>query len=229
MIMVDPQTDPGLDSLLQAWGLKLRNDVIYDPKYGFFGQSQVPVINNYPSHAVTADLTGQSTFFPGARSIQQVTPAPTGKTVTALLTTSDASWGETNFDQVKGQNAKYDEGQDNKGPLTFAYAVEASGGDKPARLVVLGNSTFITNGTLTARISVGGQQSQVQSGNGLLFGNSLHWLAGQENLIAIPAKQPDTHPIFLTSEQSSFVFWSSFLFIPAAILIIGILVWWRRR
>jgi ABC-type uncharacterized transport system involved in gliding motility auxiliary subunit len=63
----------------------------------------------------------------------------------------------------------------------------------------------------------------------LLFGNSLHWLSGQENLIAIPAKQQDTHPIFLTSEQSSFVFWSSFLFIPAAILIVGILVWWRRR
>lgn len=229
MIMVDPQTDSGLDSLLQAWGLKLNNDVIYDPKFGFFGQAQVPVINTYPSHTVTADLTGQSTFFPGARSIQQVTPAPTGKSVTTLLTTSDASWGETNFDQVKAQNATYEDGKDNKGPLNFAYAVEAAGGDQPARLVVIGNSSFVTNGTLTARVSVGGQQSQVQSGNGLLFGNSLHWLAGQENLIAIPAKQPDSHPIFLNSEQQSFVFWSSFLFIPAAILIIGILIWWRRR
>ncbi len=232
MIMVDPQVDAGLDGLLKTYGLTLQNDVIFDPKQGFFGQAQVPVVNTYPSHAITQDLTGSSTFFPGTRSIVAANPAPSGMTVTALLTTSDQAWGETNFDSIKAQNAQYNEGQDIKGPLTFAYAIEgtASGSStNPPRLVVIGNSSFITNGTLNTRIQVGGQASRVQSGNGLIFGNSLHWLAGQENLIAIPAKQADTHPIFLTSEQSSFVFWSSFLLIPAAILIIGILVWWRRR
>lgn len=232
MVMVDPQVNTGLDDFLKAYGLTLQNDVIFDPKQGFFGQAQVPVVNSYPSHAITQDLTGSSTFFPGTRSLAAVNPAPSGFTVTALLTTSDQAWGETNFDSVNAQNAKYDEAQDIKGPLTFGYAVEgvASGsGTNPPRLVVIGNSSFVTNGTLNTRIQVGGQQSRVQSGNGLIFGNSLHWLAGQENLIAIPAKQADSHPVFLTSEQSSFVFWSSFLLIPAAILIIGILVWWRRR
>jgi ABC-type uncharacterized transport system involved in gliding motility auxiliary subunit len=229
LIMVDPQTDVGLDDLLKDWGLKLDNDVVYDPKNGFFGQAQVPVINSYPNHPVTQDLAGQSAFFPGTRSIQTVTPAPTGRTPTALLTTTDQSWGETDLASVKSQNAKFDTGTDVKGPLNIAYAVEASGADKPGRLVVIGNSTFITNGTLNQRITVGGQQSRIQSGNALIFGNSLHWLAGQENLIAIPAKSPDTHPIFLTGEQSSFIFWSSFLLIPLAIMIIGILVWWRRR
>lgn len=239
MIMVDPQIQSGLDDLLKTYGLTLHNDAIFDPKQGFFGQAQVPVVNAYPNHAITQDLAGSSTFFPGTRSLAAVNPAPTGLTVTPLLTTSDAAWGETNFDSVKAQNAKYDEGADIKGPLSFAYAVEgtlantaaqpATPSTNPARLVVIGNASFVTNGTLNARITVGGQQSRVQSGNGLLFGNSLHWLAGQENLIAIPAKQADSHPVFLTSEQSSFVFWSSFLLIPAVILILGILIWWRRR
>ena len=230
LILLDPQVDAGLDGLLKDWGLQTRNDVVYDPKQGFFGQAQVPVVNNYPSHTVTQDLTGMSTFFPGVRSIQTVTPPPAGKTPNPLLTTSDASWGETDLDSVKNQNAKLDDGKDAKGPLTLAFAAEdTSSGSTPARLVVFGNSTFVTNGTLTARITVGGQQSQVQSGNGLLFGNALHWLAGQENLIQIPPKAPNQQPIFLTSEQSAFVFWSTFLLIPAAILILGILVWWRRR
>ena len=57
----------------------------------------------------------------------------------------------------------------------------------------------------------------------------LHWLAGQETLIAIPAKTQDTRSVFLTAEQTAFVFWSSFLLIPAVILIIGALMWLRRR
>ncbi len=226
IFMVDPQTQTGLDSLLQDWGLKLDNDIVYDPKFGISGQAQVPVINSYPSHAVTQDLSGISTLFPGTRSIQAISPAPTGKTVTALLTTSDQSWGETDFASVQSQTAKYDANADVKGPLNIGYAVEGTGTTAP-RIVVFGNSNFISNGTVSARLQVAGQLSQ--TGNGLLFGNSLHWLAGQENLIAIPAKSADTHPIFLTGEQSSFVFWSSFLFIPLAIMIIGILVWWRRR
>lgn len=228
LIMVDPQIESGLDDLLKEWGLVLRNDAVFDPRFGFFGQAQVPVINTYRSHPVTQDLTGQSTFFTGARSIQALIGAQSSHSPTVLFSTSDQSWGETDFASVKAQNAKYDEGKDTKGPLDLAYAVEDRG-DQPARLVVIGNSTFVTNGTLNARISVGGQQQRIQSGNGLLFGNMLHWLAGQETLIAIPAKPMDSHPVFLTAEQTAFVFWSSFLLIPLIILIIGAIVWWRRR
>ena len=104
------------------------------------------------------------------------------------------------------------------------------------------NANFVTDPSYLQQLSNSGAQRALPSnesnliatqrlgaGNAYLLGNSLHWLAGQENLIAIPAKSPDTHPLFLTGEQSSFVFWSSFLLIPLAILILGTLVWWRRR
>jgi ABC-type uncharacterized transport system involved in gliding motility auxiliary subunit len=213
--------------LLKEWGLAFRNDVVIDPKLGFFGQAQVPVVNTYKSHEVTKDLAGQSSFFQGARSIQALTSAQSSRSPTALFSTSDMSWGETDLASVKAQNTKQDD-KDTKGPLDLAYAVQ-NVGDKPARLVVIGNSNFVMNGILNARINVGGQQQRVQSGNGLLFGNMLHWLAGQESLIAIPPKAQDSRPVILTAEQTAFVFWSSFLLIPLAILIIGALVWWRRR
>lgn len=227
-ILVDPQVETGLDDLLKEWGLLLRNDLVIDPKLGFFGQAQVPIISVYRSHAITQDLMGENAFFPGARSLG--TSTASGRFASALFATSDASWGETDFNSVKNQKVQFDANADVKGPLDLAYAVEATGGgDQPARLVVIGNSTFVTNGTLNARITVGGQESRIRSGNGLLFGNALHWLTGQENLIAIPPKPSERSPIFLTAEQSNFVFFSSFLLLPAAILIVGVLVWLRRR
>lgn len=227
LVMVDPQVQSGLDEFLKEWGLALRNDSVVDPRFGFFGQAQVPVINTYKPHAITRDMVGQSSFFPGVRSIEALVGAQSLRSPMALFASSDQSWGETDFASLKAQNAKFDE-KDWKGPLDLAYAVEARG-ENNARLVVIGNSNFVSNGTLNTRITVGGQQQRIQSGNGLLFGNMLHWLAGQETLIAIPARPMDNRPIFLTAEQTAFVFWSSFLLIPLAILIVGALVWWRRR
>jgi ABC-type uncharacterized transport system involved in gliding motility auxiliary subunit len=220
LILIDPQTDTGLEDLLQAWGLKLRNDVIIDPRFGLQGQVQVPVISSYKTHAVTKDLEGISTFYVGARSLTVAASPPVTRTATSLFTSSDQSWGETDLAALKNQNVQFDASADVKGPLDMAYAVETSGGgENPARLIVFGNSTFVSNRWLT----------RAQSGNPILFDNGVNWLAGQENLIAIPAKASDQHPVFLTGEQTTFVFWSSFLLIPAAILIIGALIWWRRR
>jgi len=227
-VMLDPFNETGLDGLLNAWGIYARNDMIVDPKFGFFGQAAVPVITAYKNHPVTQDLNGQASFFPSVRSLWNGgAPAP-AHSASALFSSSDASWGETDLNSLKNNTQVFDTGKDTKGPLDLAYVSEGTN-DKPGRLVVIGNSTFITNGTLKARVNVGGQQQQVQSGNGLLFGNALHWLAGQENLIAIPPKAPDSHPIFLTAEQSNFVFLSTFLMLPGIVLILGVLMWWRRR
>jgi hypothetical protein len=188
----------------------------------------VPVITAYKNHPVTQDLNGQASFFPSVLSLWNGGVSTPNRSLTALFSSSDQSWGETDLTSLKNNTQAFDESKDAKGPLDLAYVSEGTG-EKPGRVVVIGNSTFITNGTLNARVNVGGQQQRVQSGNGLLFGNALHWLAGQENLIAIPPKASDSHPIFLTAEQSNFVFLSTFLMLPGVILILGIIMWWRRR
>jgi ABC-type uncharacterized transport system involved in gliding motility auxiliary subunit len=135
-----------------------------------------------------------------------------------LFSSSDAGWGETDFTALQNQKFAYDANVDAKGPLDLAFAVEASG-EKPARLVVVGNSTFVSNIRLRAQ----------QFANPLLFGNVIHWLSGQENLIAIPPKPVGSYPLVLNADQANFVFLSSFLFLPGAVLLIGAIVWWRRR
>ncbi len=225
LILLDPQAESGLDALLKEWGLELRNDFVIDPRSYTGSRGTVPAIIQYKYHKITEDLTSEVVFLPGARSLATTSPTPSGKTVSALFASSDQSWGETDFTALKAGNSNYDANKDLNGPLDLAFAVEAPGQtDKPPRLVVIGNSTFANNNTFNQLIRVG-----MESGNGFLISNSLHWLAGQETLISIPPKSTDQRTVFLTSEQSNFVFWSSFLFLPAAILILGGIVWWRRR
>ena len=228
LVMLDPKVNTGLEDLLGAWGLKVRNDVVLDPTFGIVGQAQVPVIQDYSSHDVTKDMTGLSSFFPGIRSMTTMTATITGTNATALFQSSDASWGETDFNSVVSQTAQYNGATDIKGPLDLAYAIEGSG-SKPARLIVVGNSTFVANGPLNARLSVGGQQAQVQSGNGQLLINSIHWLANQADLISIPPKAQNNSQMFLTGEQSLLLEVTTALLLPAFMLLLGLLVWWRRR
>ena len=225
LFMLDPNTQSGLENLIKDYGVTLRNDQVYDPKFGSFGRPQIPVINSYQSSQVTQNLTGQSSFFPGIRSLTSST-VPT-YTVTALFSSSDQSWGETDFASITNQTAKFDDGKDVKGPLNLAYTVETSG-ETPMRFVVIGNSSFISNANLRVR-GVTSTGSQVLFGNGLLFINAIRWFSGQEKLIAIPPKTTTPPQIFLTGEQNNFVFFSSVIMLPLAILIIGALVWWRRR
>lgn len=226
LFMLDPNTQSGLEGLIKDYGVTIRNDEVYDTKFGSFGRPQVPVINSYKSHQITQNLTGQSSFFTGIRSLSAASPVPT-YTVTSLFASSDQSWGETDFDSIKNQTAKYDEGKDTKGPLELAYAVETPG-ETPMRFVVIGNSTFISNANLRVR-GVTSTGSQVLFGNGLLFLNAIRWFSGQEKLISIPPKTATQPQIFLTAEQNNFVFFSSVILLPLAILIVGALVWWRRR
>jgi len=225
IILLDPGMQTGLDALLASYGVTVRNDLVYDPRFGLFGRAQIPVINTFATHAVTQKLNGQSLVFPGARSLTTAA-AVISYTVTPLFATSDASWGETDFDSIKSQTAKYDAGKDTQGPLTLGYAIEGQGAN-PARLVVIGNSAALVNANLRPVTTSTGQQ--VQFSNGGLFLNSLRWFTGQENLISIPNKSATPSQVTLTGDQSNFVFISSVFLLPALILLIGAVVWWRRR
>ena len=66
-------------------------------------------------------------------------------------------------------------------------------------------------------------------GNATLFLNSANWVVEEDNLIDIRA--PDTTPrtLVLTGSQMNLIAYSSFLFLPLAVLAAGAAVWWTRR
>ncbi len=215
LIMIDPgQADP-LGEILSKWGLRLRDDLIIDPIGSFFGDVATPLVSNYRYSQITKDLGGLTTLFPRARSVEKLEEVPEGVGVTLLAETSKESWGETD---LKAQRVRYDEGQDTKGPLTLAASAQNE--ETKARLVIFGNSEFVSNRILD---SIRG------FANGDLFLNAVNWLAEEEELISIRPKPPEQRQILLTPSQMRLVLYSSAIFLPLIVLVVGATVWWQRR
>jgi gliding motility-associatede transport system auxiliary component len=165
--------------------------------------------------------------------VTAATAPPTGKTAQSFIQTSANSWAETDLAGLfTGKTAENNKDRDVQGPVSLGAAVteEIKGanaatpkkdGDESkkveARLVVIGDSDFVTNSLLGVQ------------GNRDLFLNTLNWLSQQENLISIRPKDPDDRRITLTADQQRWVKLLALLVLPAAIFGAGIFNWSRRR
>jgi ABC-type uncharacterized transport system involved in gliding motility auxiliary subunit len=240
-VMLDPVLKPdqpqptGLQSLLKDWGIDAANDVVLDVSGmgRLIGTDEsVPVAASYPAHPITQDF-GLLTAYPLARSMSPVEGGVNGRNAQKLIETGPRSWGEADLKSLSsGQPAKMD-GTDKAGPVSLGAAVSGPATNAPApkeppkpgetpkqveaRIVAIGDSDFASNAALGVQ------------GNRDLFLNSMNWLAQQENLISIRAKDPEDRRITLTADQERRIFYLTVLIIPGLILLAGVQTWWRRR
>jgi ABC-type uncharacterized transport system involved in gliding motility auxiliary subunit len=221
--LIGPSSKTDLNDLLQKYDVAFSGNVVVDPSKGLPQDPRVVVVDTYTSQAITQNLRDLS-FFPLTTNITYPTAAPGGATVTALAQSSDQSWGNTSTTQIQHQDS------DPKGPLALAVSIDA--GSSPAssdpnaptdtsktnRIVLVGSPDLISNNSL-----------QQVPGNQSLFLNAANWVAEQDNLIDV--RTPDATPqtLVLTAPQMNLVAYSSFLFLPLAVLAIGAGVWWTRR
>ena len=224
MVLADAGQTSGLEKMLQEWGVLLRNDVVIDPDRTLTGREVFA--SAYNRHPITAKLGTTAAIFHLPRSVeldytQPKTASADRPQVTQLALSSKSSWAEAQPDQVP---AKFDKGTDDlAGPVSLAVAVEK--GDtaglldmqiRPSRMVVFGDSGFVSNSGLT-----GGDTS--------LFMSSLNWLLNREQLMAIPPKVVDDTRLKLAREQIRILFWSTVGIIPVLAALLGTVLWFRRR
>lgn len=218
LIMLDPGSDGGLKSLLEKWNVTLSNDTVIDVSGvgRLFGTGPaVPLVTNYGSHPITRDMARVATFFPFARSIETGDAAKSDIVPAKILNTSEASWAET---ELKGNEAKFDEGKDKKGPVCLGVALTKTASEnKTARMVVIGDSDFASNNYI------------IKAGNGDLFLNTVNWLAEDEDLIAIRPKSPTNRSVTLSESQQRTLFLLTVLIMPLAVIGAGAWIWWKRR
>jgi ABC-type uncharacterized transport system involved in gliding motility auxiliary subunit len=67
------------------------------------------------------------------------------------------------------------------------------------------------------------------AGNTELITNTINYLAGRKDLIAIPEKERPTDHLMLTRNQGLLLFWIPVVVIPLLVIILGVAVWRRRR
>lgn len=222
MLLIDPETDPGLGTLLSGWNIDVGNNMVIDSSgMGQFiglgsGAPFAPLVTQYGSHPVTKNLSRTMTFFPLARTVKTADKQKTSPSVTELLMTSEQSWGETNLKE-NGGRLRFDKGEDMQGPVSLGVAADKSAGEKTARLVVIGNSRFVAN------------EYFGNPPNRDLFLNAVDWLTLEEDLISIRPKLRTNRRVTLTVAQQNTFFWFSLAFMPGAVMVTGFVLWWKRR
>jgi ABC-type uncharacterized transport system involved in gliding motility auxiliary subunit len=230
-----------LIALTKEWGIDVGTNIVVD--VSGMGQmlgtdASTPVAAKYETHPIT-DRFNLLTAYPLARSVSSVEGGANGHSAQNLVETSKNSWAETDIKRLatSGQVERELDKGDKPGPVSLAAAVSAAATDAPppapapgdsaskandapkpeTRMVVFGDSDFVTNGYLGI------------PGNRDLFLNAVNWLAQQENLISIRPKDPEDRRVTLTADQAKLIFWLSILIIPGLILAGGVQTWWRRR
>ena len=226
LILLDPRTQTGLETLLQRWDVQVDNDLAV-AKGGMLLGTELIIVNalgvDYSPHPITAKLGSVNTSFPYARSVRRAEHAQGDGAdqprVTELVRTPSAFWGETDLNT---ERMEFNAAQDIKGPLPLAVAVETG---KPrgvnvdigvTRLVVVGTSRFVDNNSLSG-------------GNLDFFMNSLNWLLQREQLVAVSPKTPEEFRLDMSSNQQRAVYALVICGMPLAVAMIGIAVWLRRR
>lgn len=247
LLMIDPNTEPGLNSLLKDWGVQLDNRLAVDASaLEGFGPA-VPVVTQYGDHPITKDFSNGISFYPLARPVN-ITPI-SGIQATSLLITNEQSWAESD---LESQDLQFNPESDRQGPLTLGVALSrqvqapskskqsatatspeaspkpsptnspavAESDKKPAesRLVVVGDADFATDGLFEQQL------------NGDVFLNSAVWLSKQdEQLLSIRPKEAKNRRINLTPQQANILGLTSLLLVPLIGFGTAAILWWQRR
>ncbi len=227
LLLVGPGSKTGVEALALRRGVIFREDTVIDPVSRLFGRDYTtPVIQTYGEHEIVKDFR-LVTLFPLSQSIAfDSAKAPTVD-YQALALSGSESWGET---QIVGGKARFEPGQDTRGPMDLLAALTSKPPATPAtegaavseapvawRLVVGGTARFATNGWFNV------------SGNGDLLLAAVNWLAEEHDLIAIRPKEAASSPLILTTAQQRVVFWIPVVIVPGIIAVLGVAVWRRRR
>lgn len=258
MLLVDPQTDPKLDPLLQEWGVNVSDRLVTDPAGESSGLGAgVVIVNQYGDHPITRGFNGGISFYPLVRPLG-IQPVQGVQSTTLLITDE-----RTQAQRIGSSGEVQSEPTDPRGPFDIGAALSRTvatpatketqpspspspspaespaesptaqspspsptaspeaNADQPsteARLVVIGSSSFATDGLFDQQL------------NGDVFLNSVSWLSQQDDqVLSIRPKEVTNRRIVLSTPQQLSAVLLALVVLPVLGFGTAALVWWRRR
>ncbi len=234
LVALDPLIEPAgtmrstrLEDFLAGRGVGVNEDLVVDPsrRLPFYDLSAV-YLTDFPAHPVTQGLEGIAVLFTVARSLSA--DAEAGADV--IVETSTEGWGETNLGQLLAGEPVDQDDADTGSPAVVGVVVEgtpeategpdadpSASPDTGYRLVVYGDSDFMADYEIS------------NAGNLTLAMNSFNWLAEREEALGIAARNVEQVNLFLSQEQMRNILLLTLVVMPGAAILMGILVWRRRR
>jgi ABC-type uncharacterized transport system involved in gliding motility auxiliary subunit len=211
--LIDQEPLHGLQPLAEYLGLQLTPGVVVDPTSA--ERRIAPTLAlaaSYGVHPITENFTF-NTAFPFARQIA-TKPENGDWHTTQLVEVAQRGWVETgNLEK----DLRFDKDREVHGPVIVAATLERKVKDKSQRVVVVGTSQFLSNQYI-------GLLSNLDLGT-----NMLNWLAEDENLITVQPRARVDSELTLGRTGLTVIGLGFLLLLPAAFLLAGGMVWWRRR
>ena len=220
LVLLDPGQTSNVIELLGRYGVAVSSELVLDEENRLFAGDYLTLLvpGRSTAHPIGAGLKEP----PLMSQVRPVTTAGTELTEAGLdlLMTSRSSWRTGDLSVLGTGVGNYRPEADAPGPVSVGVSVLVRGrGEEPGRLLVYGDSDFATNFFLD------------YLGNRDLFLNSVNWLAEEDTLVASrpPVQLPGVNQLFVSARQGRSVFWAGTVIQPAAILLLGIIVYMRRR
>ena len=214
---------PNYDSILTQYGVSIESGVVLEGDSSHYVSGNplylVPEIQSCDATGSLADANSY-VLMPVGQSITTREDKSDDITVTDMLTSTSSSYLKADPKNI--QSLSKEDG-DTDGPFTLAASIvqtetEAEG-QKETRLVVLASSQFLSTSA----------DSVVSGGNTKFLTTALSWMCGHSSSISIPSKSMELSYLTVTSANANL--WSivTIAILPAAFLIIGGVIWMKRR
>lgn len=238
LVLINPNPPPEIEQLLSPWGAEIGDGIVIDPT-----SYAAPSMENLLVPRLQNFLRLPNIYFPGATAITPqpgYEPTPIAESdipefvwinqntriqMYSLVRSSVDSWLEKDFNT--DEEPRFDEGVDVEAPIHIAFLIGIASivetGEESTetifepRLIVMGDSDFAAN------------KHFYNGNNSDLFLNSVNWLTAGTELISIDRKVLQTRRLIIGPEATRFLNFSSIGLLPIIILVIGGIIWWRRR
>lgn len=225
LALADPMRR-GVAPLADRLGVAISEAMVLDTTVQLFAGptmgTQV-VVDQFGEHPAVADLQAGAVFTEACH-LDVREQAEEQMTWSRLVESSAESWAEADLDRLlEMEEAELDPG-DEPGPLAigltftgFPGAATVAAGEQGARGAILCDSNFLTNRGIS------------QPGNRDFALNLVGWMAGESEKVSIRPSKRGMSNIRITQAEMVNIFYWTVLIGPEALLLVGLVVWWRRR
>ncbi len=209
------QNDPSFDEINKLFG-KINLAVNYDKVKENDESRHVTkdpytiLVDAYSNSIVPQEF---NTVLGNSRSISILNNTKDYVTVTPMIGTSENAIGEM---------VNKSRGDDIKGPLNIAAAVEYGSGEEKAKIIVTGNSSFISDSAYDT-------YGNYYLANMSFILQSMGWMIDKQDEIIVPTKNYDDNMFSITQAQSNVMGVVLIVLFPLIIFVTGLMVYLRRR
>ena len=222
MIFSDYTTESmdNFDAVLKNYGVERVDGIVIEGDTQHYAQMPYYLVPTVNSTDAISDFVSQGYYvlMPYAQGIKQSDDIRDTVTVNSLLTTSDSAYSKV--DVNSGDIEKADGDVD--GPFDLGVSITETLDDDKETQIVYYTSSNLMDSQINQMVS-GGNEQMIMS--------SLNWMCSNDETTTISIPSKDLQVSYLTLTAYDVSFWKICVMglIPGAFLVIGFMVWLKRR